>query len=191
MIHAIHGKIHSILYNSFSKALTSRFYDAFIVTKVHSVKLMEIFRKANSENFSFFSDFKMRVCRHRRLIKISLCCCFIWLTVILYLYSDLGQSIETFWDGMAGISETKLWLKKQMAATSNHQSPLSYLLHPNLQQLSFLYLPKRLFTSSFTEVTSANRDTSYPLAPDFTFHIEYHDRSVVLYEDYGPGCVFR
>ncbi len=57
--------------------------------------------------------------------------------------------------------------------------------------LSYFYLPKRQFGMSFTEITTANRNTSYPLAPDFTFHIDYSDKEVVLYEDYGPGCVYR
>jgi len=41
------------------------------------------------------------------------------------------------------------------------------------------------------QVTSANRDSRFPLAPDFTFHIRYSQRHVVLYEGYGPACIYR
>lgn len=40
-------------------------------------------------------------------------------------------------------------------------------------------------------MTSANRDSHFPLAPDFTFHIDYSQRHVVIYEGYGPACVYR
>lgn len=40
-------------------------------------------------------------------------------------------------------------------------------------------------------MTSANRDSRFPLAPDFTFHIDYFPRRVVLYEGYGPACIYR
>ena len=69
--------------------------------------------------------------------------------------------------------------------------PLDDLILSRYQKLSFYHLPKRQRGLLYTEVTSANRDTSYPLAPDFTFHLEYNDDHVVLYSDYGPGCVHR
>ena len=77
---------------------------------------------------------------------------------------------------------------------TNHsvvRNPLELLLLQKEGMLSFYSLPVRRPPTLYTELTSANRDTSYPLAPDFTFHIEYHANDVVLYEDYGPGCVYR
>ena len=44
---------------------------------------------------------------------------------------------------------------------------------------------------TYGEITSANRNTSLRLAPDFSFLIRYDKREVTLYEDHGPGCVFR
>lgn len=41
------------------------------------------------------------------------------------------------------------------------------------------------------QITSANRDPRYLLAPDFTFHIDYRKNEVTIYKDYGPGCVHR
>lgn len=41
------------------------------------------------------------------------------------------------------------------------------------------------------QVTSANRDSHFPLAPDFTFHIDYSQRHVEIYEGYGPACIYR
>lgn len=41
------------------------------------------------------------------------------------------------------------------------------------------------------QITSANRDSRYPLGPDFTFHIEYSKQQVTIYEDYGAGCIYR
>ena len=61
-------------------------------------------------------------------------------------------------------------------------NPLELLLLPTEGMLSFYFLPQRRPLSLYTELTSANRDTSYPVAPDFTFHLEYHANDVLLYE---------
>lgn len=88
-------------------------------------------------------------------------------------------------------------LRELMAPLSNQEgnisvrNPLESLVLQNEGMLNFYYLPVRKSHILYTEITSANRDTSYPLAPDFTFHIEYNKNDVVIYEDYGAGCVYR
>ena len=134
----------------------------------------------------------MRSCKNRRVFKLGVICFALWASVIMYLYSDLGQSLEVFWDEMTGSTQSKIWMRHLMQPrTSDRHDQLVDLLHPNKQQLQFFDLPKRHFGTSFTEITSANRDTSYPLAPDFTFHLRYGEQSVDIYEDHGPGCVYR
>ena len=136
----------------------------------------------------------MRTCKNMRVLKLCVVCCVLWTSVIIYLYSNLGQSLEVFWDEVTGSTNTKIWLKQLMHHTQDHHiktNVLSSLLHPNSKHLHYFHLPKRIFDTTFTEITSANRDSSYPLAPDFTFHIEYLEKSVVLYDDYGPGCIYR
>ena len=41
------------------------------------------------------------------------------------------------------------------------------------------------------QITSANRDSRFPLGPDFTFHINYTQKEVTIYENYGTACVYR
>ena len=53
------------------------------------------------------------------------------------------------------------------------EEPLAKLVLEREKILSFFYLPKRKLKYQYSEITSANWDTSYPLAPDFTFHIRY------------------
>ena len=71
------------------------------------------------------------------------------------------------------------------------KNPLHVLAPVGSWQLNLFHLPKRQVGRLFTEITTANRDTSYLVAPDFTFHIKYDTKSVVLYEDFGPGCMYR
>ena len=77
------------------------------------------------------------------------------------------------------------------SANRTLSNPLQVLALQREGMLNFYNLPHRKAHALYTELTSANRDTSYPLAPDFTFHIEYGQSYVVLYEDFGTGCVFR
>ena len=65
------------------------------------------------------------------------------------------------------------------------------IVSPGGDRIKLWHLPKRKTHSQFTEITSANRDSRYPTAPDFTFHLEYGTRIVTLYEDHGPGCIYR
>lgn len=53
--------------------------------------------------------------------------------------------------------------------------PISSMYLSRDGSLMFYHLPviRRSSVTQFTEITSANRDTSYPLAPDFTFHLDY------------------
>ena len=73
----------------------------------------------------------------------------------------------------------------------NINEPLESLVTTRYKTLQFWDLPKRRFGRMYGEITTANRDTSEPLYPDFTFHSEYQKHNVTLYEDYGPGCIFR
>lgn len=70
-------------------------------------------------------------------------------------------------------------------------TPLEQIYVDKANTLHFYDLPKLKTFATYTEVTSANRDTRFPLAPDFTFHLKYELNRVKLYEDVGPGCIFR
>ena len=123
-----------------------------------------------------------------------------WLCMTIFLYR-IANYLAIHTDGTsfarANISQSKLQALMAMndvtlPPTVRIQSdPIAEMMLPKLSILSFYHLPKRKSSILYTEVTSANRDTSYPLAPDFTFHVRYGGDSVVLYEDFGPGCIFR
>lgn len=70
-------------------------------------------------------------------------------------------------------------------------TPLEQIYVEKSNAFHFYDLPKLKTFVTYTEVTSANRDTRFPLAPDFTFHLKYEPNRVTLYEDAGPGCIFR
>ena len=129
--------------------------------------------------------------RKRAFIKwVGMFIC-LWIAGSFYMYSNLDFSLETIMGAFRRLDEARV--KEIMLADQHQQEILDPLAEIVLQEnlLSFYHLPKRISDRLYTEVTSANRDTSYPLAPDFSFHISYGEREVVLYEDYGPGCVYR
>ena len=69
--------------------------------------------------------------------------------------------------------------------------PFSNLISSHEETLKFLNLPVRIYSKSYNEITSANRGSNQPFPPDFSFHLEYGSNHVTIYEDYGPGCVFK
>ena len=115
-----------------------------------------------------------------------------WLALLLYLYFTLSSGDIL---GRKSAHQQSIIARLMQAYPFNDSKyvyrPLDDIKFPKYQTLSFYHLPKRHCGLMFTEVTSANRDTAYPLAPDFTFHLQYSRTNVVLYEDYGPGCVHR
>ena len=68
---------------------------------------------------------------------------------------------------------------------------LSDLMQSDKNHFGFLYLPKRLKSAQFYEITTANPDTKHPLGPDFSFHIKYDSKKVKIFEDYESGCIYR
>ena len=138
----------------------------------------------------------------KRLLRLSFTalCVYSCLVVFIYVY------FEKSWAGpfarsrpVIPVNELRQMMREDpiYVAEKEHdrnpvvKPPLSDIYIQDMDTLSFLHMPKRRLHATYTELTSANRDTSYPLAPDFTFHIRYEGRHVVLYEDYGPGCVYR
>ena len=133
--------------------------------------------------------------RRRRVLHVFLIVSLVWICTLLYTYSVLDMSIGTLVGNL---------LKRPVENERLHQlmsgdefpddepvDPLSKIVMSSENLLHFYHLPKRKRDVSYTEITSANRDTSYPLAPDFSFHVRYLPDRVVLYEDYGPGCIYR
>ena len=106
-----------------------------------------------------------------------------------YLYFAITNAPFTFlnWMFSREMSSSKL-LQLMSDKVSLNAFNIMFLLDTTM--FHFYDLPKRKL-SLFTEITSANRDTSYPLAPDFSFHINYYNDSVQIYEDHGPGCIYR
>ena len=114
---------------------------------------------------------------------------------MLYSHTNLDVAMEKAWSGLLRQSLDEDHLQRLMATSSDPQTqlnnPLRELILPSAGMLNFFNLPKRKLATSFGEVTSAHRDSSLPLAPDFTFHLHYSETEVVLYEDHGPGCIYR
>lgn len=106
--------------------------------------------------------------------------------LVLYLaltYSSLSFGL---WIFALQLTEKQL---SYLMSVNNSKVLLDNILFET-DRLHFYDLPKRKI-ALFSEITSANRDTSYPLAPDFSFHLEYTSNGVKIFEDHGSGCVFR
>lgn len=134
--------------------------------------------------------------RVKTLYRASVLASMLWLCMTIFLYQTANDlSIHSIWSSFAPTNISQEQLRVLMAANDvtvfTRWDPIAEMTIQNLGMLSFYHLPKRKSSILYTEVTSANRDTSYPLAPDFTFHVRYGEDSVVLYEDFGPGCIFR
>ena len=85
----------------------------------------------------------------------------------------------------------KVSLDKDKLFYKNTVFELKDLLSTNKKFLSFLYLPVHFKNSLFSEISSANPNTKYPLGPDFTFHLEYSEDKIKFFEDFGCGCISR
>lgn len=133
--------------------------------------------------------------RPRRLYHIFVLSLLSWALASLYFYStfDVDMSFDSLFYETFGAPLSSETLRELMGPRDVNSVPnsLSKLIRYDDKMLQFYYLPKRMVATQYAEITSANRDTSYPLAPDFTFHIRYAADHVVLYEDAGPGCVYR
>lgn len=137
----------------------------------------------------------VRFLQRRKLFRALAFCVILWLLLVLYTYTSLDIALENVWSGLLrqNLDDSKL---KDMMSGSRYENgivpnALADIVLQKENMLNFFYLPKRNYETSFTEITSANRDTGAPLAPDFTIHINYTESQVVLYEDQGPGCVYR
>ncbi len=134
--------------------------------------------------------------RKKRLVKLIVACGAVWFIIVLYFYTSLDVAIESVLHSLINKALDSGKLKELM---TNHvkdqkwtpKDPLEEIVLRDEEILNFYHLPMRHLGTTFTEVTTANRETSKPLAADFTFHINYSKTTVVLYEDYGPGCVYR
>lgn len=122
----------------------------------------------------------------------------IWGCGFLMLHlSENGISLKYFFQYSTSIDSRSLRMLMSLPSLVPMQSngsalyPLQSIYVAKANALHFYDLPKRRTAMTYTEITTANRDTRFPLAPDFSFHIGYNKSRVTLYEDYGPGCIFR
>ncbi len=134
--------------------------------------------------------------RRKKFVKLLLGCGSLWIILVLYFYTSLDVALESVWHSLMNRALDKGRIKKLMTLpagdeTWKSRNPIEELVLKDEGILNFYHLPLRQFGKSFTELTTANRETSKPFAADFTFHINYSDSDVLLYEDHGPGCVFR
>ena len=129
-------------------------------------------------------------------MKVLLACGGVWLIIVLYSYTSLDVALESVWHSFINSALDRGRLKQLMTCPVKDgnwapKDPLEEIVLKTEGILNFYHLPMRHFDKTYTEITTANRETSKPLAADFTFHINYSEHSVRLYEDYGPGCVYR
>ena len=134
--------------------------------------------------------------RQKKLLKLFFACGCIWIIIVLYFYTSLDLAVESVWHSIVNRALDRGRLKQLMAfpvqaKNVEPKDPLEQIVLIEEGMLNFYQLPIRKLDTTYTELTTANRETSQPLAPDFTFHLNYSEKEVTLYEDYGPGCVFR
>ena len=133
----------------------------------------------------------------RQLYRLFIGFLFSWTLASLYFYSrfDVDMSFDTIIRNMlysSKLSDHHLKLLMSPDSQTDHvHNPLDEIILQNEQMFQFFNLPKRKMLTQYTEITTANRDTGYPLAPDFTFHGKYGRNWVQIYEDHGPGCISR
>ncbi|ELT89878.1 hypothetical protein CAPTEDRAFT_200569 [Capitella teleta] len=136
----------------------------------------------------------MKLKRGRLVLLVALFCS-LWLLLLLYTYSFIDLSFSALISSVfhAPVIHRRIYelMTSEEFPSDTVYNPLSNIIMQPENLLHFYHLPKRKKSVSFTEITSANRDARYPLAPDFTFHIRYARNKVVLYEDTGPGCLYR
>ena len=129
-------------------------------------------------------------------MKVLLACGALWFVIVLYFYASLDVALESVWHSLINRALDRGRLMELMTYPVKDSDwipndPLETITLKKEGILKFYHLPLRHFDKTYTEITTANRETSHPLAADFTFHSNYSENSVRLYEDYGPGCVYR
>lgn len=137
-------------------------------------------------------------CRYKYIKYLNYLLLCVWVTGFILLNLDENSiTLMRFFERARRINaETVARLMEEpggafVLSNKSLLTPLQQFYAVKSNAFHFYELPKRKHFTTFTEITSANRDTRFPLAPDFTFHIAYNDSHVTLYEDYGSGCVFR
>ena len=113
----------------------------------------------------------LRQWRNQHILQVFLILSGVFVASSFILYLIVNFYLPTHGPSLRNISDDRLqYLMSDEENEGRKQHPLERLVLSE-GSLNFYHLPKRLMDVAYDELTSANRDTSYPLAPDFTFHI--------------------